>query len=437
MTSGQFHSIRIDQIIIDRDHRQRRTLTKIDELAGSMRQYGLIHPIVVTRDNRLVAGERRTEAARILGWTHITCQYTDEIDPRVLRCLELEENIKRTDLTWQEVCLATAEWHDLSCAIAKESGLEWSQKDTAEKFSLGEATVSEHVKIATHVHGGRTDLLEAPQQSAALTKLSREESRQAIASYLKLLNLPKERSPVVCANFTEWVETYDGPLFNFVHCDFPYGIGADKRHQGDSVFVHGGYDDSEDTYWSLVRSLCDNIPRICTESCHFMFWFSMRFYQPTLDYFTDNTDVSLDPFPLIWMKTDNIGLLPDPQRGPRRIYETCLFGSRGDRKIVSSVSNAYGAPTDRSGHMSTKPEPVLRHFFRMFVDQTTFMLDPTCGSGSALRAAESLDASFVLGVEINEEFVNRARLSLESARRLRKATKGAGYAEREIPAEEI
>jgi tRNA G10 N-methylase Trm11 len=69
--------------------------------------------------------------------------------------------------------------------------------------------------------------------------------------------------------------------------------------------------------------------------------------------------------------------------------------------------------------MSEKSEAVLRYFFGMTVDQYTTMLDPTCGSGSALRAADSLGAKRVLGLEIDEEFVDRARLKLRQARNLR------------------
>ena len=79
---------------------------------------------------------------------------------------------------------------------------------------------------------------------------------------------------------------------------------------------------------------------------------------------------------------------------------------------MSSVSNAFAAPTDRQQHMSTKPEAVLRHFFRMFVDENSVILDPTCGSGSALRAAKSLGAAHILGIEIDGEFADRATIAL-------------------------
>jgi len=51
---------------------------------------------------------------------------------------------------------------------------------------------------------------------------------------------------------------------------------------------------------------------------------------------------------------------------------------------------------------------MLRHFMEMFVDENTTLLDPTCGSASALRAAESLGARHVLGLEKDEEYAKGA-----------------------------
>ena len=70
--------------------------------------------------------------------------------------------------------------------------------------------------------------------------------------------------------------------------------------------------------------------------------------------------------------------------------------------------------------MSVKPEPVLRNFFRMFVDESTIMLDPTCGSGSSLRAAESLNARHTLGLEINNDFCEQANRALKNFRVLKR-----------------
>jgi DNA modification methylase len=144
-----------------------------------------------------------------------------------------------------------------------------------------------------------------------------------------------------------------------------------------------------------------------------MFWFSMKYYAETLEFFRGR-GIDFDIFPLVWHKSDNSGIIPDPQRGPRRIYETCLFGSRGDRKIVRSVSNAFAWPSDKSTHMSIKPIEVLKYFFGMFVEEHTRMLDPTAGSGSSLRAAKSLGARYVLGLEKDEGFCEDANRALRA-----------------------
>jgi hypothetical protein len=65
---------------------------------------------------------------------------------------------------------------------------------------------------------------------------------------------------------------------------------------------------------------------------------------------------------------------------------------------------------------------MLEEFFRMFVDGTTSMLDPTCGSGGALKAAMSLDAADVLGLEKDKEFAELANLAIETPRRKAAAT---------------
>jgi DNA modification methylase len=62
---------------------------------------------------------------------------------------------------------------------------------------------------------------------------------------------------------------------------------------------------------------------------------------------------------------------------------------------------------------------MLRYFFSMFVDDNGRVLDPTCGSGSALRAADSLGAKDLLGLEVNSEYVKDARVALRKARNLR------------------
>lgn len=416
MTSGIFTSVALSDIIVNRAERQRKELSNVDALADSIKRLGLIHPIVITRENSLVAGERRLEAVRLLGHTHINCQYFDELDASIAHAIELEENIKRETLPWQDECRAVAEYHAL-CQADEPS---WSQERTGEALGLSQESVAKKLMVARELAAGNKMVVESPRYSTAHRLISRAESRKADADLLAIVP-PKPGTPrtdsILVANFNEWAPAYTGVKFNFLHCDFPYGIGADSFNQG-SAASHGGYDDSETTYWRLLQTLAENQDRLCAESCHIMFWFSMHFYTETRKFFDDYTDFKIDPFPLYWLKSDNVGILPDPERGPRRIYETCLFGSRGDRRIVRSKSNSFYGPTDRSFHMSAKPVDMLKYFYEMFVDVNTYMLDPTCGSGNSLKAAIE-DARYIIGLEINKEFAQEANRTLNKIKELK------------------
>ena len=80
--------------------RHRRDLGDIAGLAESIRAVGLLHPIVIRPDGMLIAGERRIEAAKALGWTEIPVNIID-LDAVVRG--ELAENAERKDFLPSEI----------------------------------------------------------------------------------------------------------------------------------------------------------------------------------------------------------------------------------------------------------------------------------------------------------------------------------------------
>ena len=59
----------------------------------------------------------------------------------------------------------------------------------------------------------------------------------------------------------------------------------------------------------------------------------------------------------------------------------------------------------------------------MLVDENTSLLDPTCGSASAIRVAEEMGAVRCLGMDIDEQAVGIARVALRNARMLQMQSK--------------
>jgi ParB family chromosome partitioning protein len=89
--------------------RIRKDLGNIEALAESMQRFGLLNPITITKKNVLLAGGRRLEAARRLGW-HTINTVVLEIPDRLSRLeFEIEENLQRQDFSPEEISAATKE----------------------------------------------------------------------------------------------------------------------------------------------------------------------------------------------------------------------------------------------------------------------------------------------------------------------------------------
>ncbi|MDR3337142.1 MAG: ParB N-terminal domain-containing protein, partial [Treponema sp.] len=83
--------------------RIRKDLGDISVLAESMKRYGQISPITISRANILIAGGRRLEAAKYLGWRTINAVIVDAPEKLVKLELEIEENVQRRDFTGEEL----------------------------------------------------------------------------------------------------------------------------------------------------------------------------------------------------------------------------------------------------------------------------------------------------------------------------------------------
>lgn len=83
--------------------RIRHTVGNLEPLKESMKRYGLLNPITINSNNELIAGERRYQAAKQLGWTTINAVVVDTRDKVTQLEMELEENNQRLPFTDEEL----------------------------------------------------------------------------------------------------------------------------------------------------------------------------------------------------------------------------------------------------------------------------------------------------------------------------------------------
>jgi ParB family chromosome partitioning protein len=98
--------IPLDEIIVRK--RIRKEMGDIPSLAESMKRFGQMSPIVINSRNQLIAGGRRLEAARYLGWRTINAVVMDISDSLSKLEYEVEENLQRQNFTDEETALAAA-----------------------------------------------------------------------------------------------------------------------------------------------------------------------------------------------------------------------------------------------------------------------------------------------------------------------------------------
>lgn len=84
------------------EDRIRKTFNNIEELAVEIDELGLINPITITKDFKLLAGERRLRAHKHLGRTHIEVNIVDTDDEETQLLIEIKENESRESFTFSE-----------------------------------------------------------------------------------------------------------------------------------------------------------------------------------------------------------------------------------------------------------------------------------------------------------------------------------------------
>ena len=97
----------VDEIRVGRRHR--KDLGDVRELADSIEKVGLLHPIVVLGDKRLVVGQRRLEAFKLLGRDKIPANVAANVEEAYLLAAERDENTCRKAFTPSEIGSLTLE----------------------------------------------------------------------------------------------------------------------------------------------------------------------------------------------------------------------------------------------------------------------------------------------------------------------------------------
>jgi DNA modification methylase len=385
----------------------------IAELCEGIGKQGLLHaPVFRLHDGKhtLVAGETRIKAIEMLWMTGGTLRYNNqiipeghlpyvtlgELSPLEAKEAELEENLKRKPLTWQEQSAALQSLHTLRVEQAQAEGRIHTVADTAlEVKGRSDGAYQNNIRkeLVVAAHLSNPEVAKAKTAEEAFKILKKQE---ATAQNLQLAeSIGKIYSTSVHTllnvNCITWMKEQPHEQFDCILTDPPYGMGAQDFGDGGGKLVNSEhhYDDSIEAWRELMLQWCPLAYALAKKQCHaYVFCDQANF--PELKKMMEDAGWYVFRTMLIAHKP-NSGRVPLPTMGPRRQYETILYAIKGQKPVNAIVSDVISTNADANlTHGAQKPVALYVDLLKRSTRPGDSVADFFGGSGTMLAAATEL-----------------------------------------------
>lgn len=417
------HSIpRSDLTILPNRQRQEFDPDALVDLSNSIAALGLLHPIVIreTPDGpALVAGERRLralEALWLLGTPvrhdgreypphTVPCVTLGELSPLEAEEAELDENLKRRDLTWQERSEAIGRLHRLRTAQASLVGESHGIADTLREIETTDYT-GDRQAILLSKHLDNPVVANAKSEREAFKALKREEEKAKSIALAESVGATYNSSVhrLHHTDCIEWMGACPDNSFDVILTDPPYGMNAQAFGDGGGKMTNSEhhYDDTPESWFVLMSRFCPEAYRVAKPQAHaYIFCDFDKFHElkgimQTAGWYVFRT-------PLVVHKLGS-GRVPLPEHGPRRQYELCLYAIKGDRPVTGIYSDVISCKLEENlTHGANKPVELYVDLLKRSTRPGDTVLDAFAGSGTIFPAAHQCKL-YATGLELNAEY---------------------------------
>lgn len=150
----------------------------LESLKSSLSTLGQLQSILVDDNLNLIAGGRRFRAMQQLGWESCEIIMISDVSESELRTMELEENIQRKDMTWQEQCINIRTIVRAQQKRAAVEGDKYTLTQAGLLLGLKHSMVGYHMKIADLIDARDEEILACDNvHSAIKILLARAEAK--------------------------------------------------------------------------------------------------------------------------------------------------------------------------------------------------------------------------------------------------------------------
>lgn len=459
-------------IVLPNRQRQEFEPEALQELKVSIEDRSLMHPPVLRKPSQvdierfpeiqfgtcmiLVAGERRLKTIdeifelggefRCNGHLFTAdagmVPFTDlgELSDLEAEEAELDENLKRRDLTWQELAAAHDRLHRLRVRQRDAENAEariteeplkpnHTVADTAAELTgrrdgSYQDTVRKELIVAKHLDNPLVAKAKSVDEAFKVLKKQEETAKNVQLARVvgATFNADKHQLfNINCLEYMTGVAQRQDPaeLFDVILTDPPYGMGAHEFGDGAGKVANSEhhYDDSYESFKALMegpKGWCNLSYQVCKPQAHaYVFCDIDRFHE--LKSWMQSAGWYVFRTPLINHKM-NSGRVPLPDRGPRRQYEIILYAIKGDKPVTHIYPDVIATSADENlTHGAQKPVALYQNLLQRSVKPGDRVADFFAGSGTIFEAAHGMKC-YAVGTEQSAEYYG---MSLARIKRLK------------------
>lgn len=394
--------IKLTDINLTKDRQRPLDQQHAEEVAQSLLTFGQLQPIILDENNELIAGFHRVNAAMLNGWTEIWYVRQANVDELLAREIELEENIRRLDMTAAEKVQALAEINRLR----KLKDPTWGLAQTA--ALVGGTTTKSRVSEAESLS----------KMIAMFPELKEAKSIKQLKSWADAKAASIQRVVEVKNNVIDYqdieskiwlgdsvlkIREVPTESIHAIITDPPFGIDYDDRKAGTSGSLTD-YEDSEESYLRIL-SMAPEFYRVLRPNAWCIFFLGISWYERAKLAFRESGFI-VDELPIIWDRSEGRTHTNRPDRYFSRGYDIALHCIKGNPEIIQrgkpNIIRVAPVETAQREALVERPVALYAELIRRLTVPGETVADFFVGSGSCLAAAVSLGRDY-FGVEQNPE----------------------------------
>jgi len=310
-----------------------------------------------------------------------------ELSPLQRLEIEVEENIAREDFTWQERTKAVAALHRLRSAQHPDQTLTATASEVLGKPAAGDQVTQVSDALLVEQHLGDPEVAGAKSQREAVKVIRKKKEAEHRAMLAVTVDTSSSPHTMLKGDSFELIKSLPAGAFDVIVTDPPYGVDADSF--GTMSSTGHAYEDSPELWKRFVSEMPDEFTRITKPQAHaYIFCDQRNFKELALQMLLAGWTVF--PTMLFWYK-GNSGMLPFPDFGPRRCYETILYAYKGGRRTLRVAQDVIAvSPVRDLKHGAQKPVAVYTNLLQRSARPGDSIVDPFGGTGPILVAANCL-----------------------------------------------